>query len=303
MTMFVDEEELVRVVSATGPDCPEVVDPDQVPLLDELAELDRQAACGEITLDELVHRQSAVFDRLPGSLLMKSPRYRTYVTAIAERSKAVQFLLDAYLPADIPGPLERRYRLSFAAPQPPGFGQVTVASKETGKLYALGGFQPQPGFASGRAEAAIGILVRPTHPISRLTFEPAVSYAWGHRADVPTASGKVNWATSRGELVFTVDRINPVTGAGEPYLHKSLELWQKYTGTGTGYGWIRGHGQYPGPNVGLQVIAGSGDLLAMWVTIRIDLAKQDYDPTFFTTGQAYVDCDIPFMWVTEVPLT
>ena len=303
MTMFVDEEELVRVVSATGPDCPEVVDPDQVPLLDELAELDRLAARGAITLDELVGRQSAVFDRLPGSLLMKSPRYRTYVNAIAERSRAVQFLLDAYLPADIPGPVERRYRLSFAAPPPPGFGQVTVASKETGKLYALNGFLPQGGFASGRAEAAIGILVRPTHPISRLTFEPAVSYAWGHRADVATAQGKVNWVTSRGELVFTVDRINPVSGGAEPYMHKSLELWQKYTGTGTGYGWIRGHGQYPGPNVGLQVIAGSGDLLAIWVTVRIDLAKQDYDPQFFSTGQAYVDCDVPFMWVTEVPLT
>ena len=27
----------------------------------------------------------------------------------------------------------------------------------------------------------------------------------------------------------------------------------------------------------------------MWVTVRIDLAKQDYDPRFFFTGQAYVD--------------
>src|SRR5262245_41436312 len=120
-TTFLDEEELVRVVSATGPDGPEVVDPDQVPLLDELAELDGQAARGEITVDELVLRQSAVFDRLPGSLLMKSPRYRTYLTSIAERSAVARLLLDAYLPADIPGPPERRYRLSFAAPQPPGF--------------------------------------------------------------------------------------------------------------------------------------------------------------------------------------
>ena len=63
----------------------------------------------------------------------------------------IQFLLDAYLPADIPGPPERRYRLSFAAPQPAGFGQVTVASKETGKLYALNGFQPQGGRSSPAA--------------------------------------------------------------------------------------------------------------------------------------------------------
>jgi hypothetical protein len=300
---ILDEERLVQVVSANGPDRPELVDPEQVPLLDELAELDRRAARGELAVDDLIDRQAVVFDQLAGSLLLKSPRFQSYVKSISDKAAAVQFLLDAYLPANYPGPIERRYRLMYSGPQPPGFGQVKVASKDTGKLYALNGFLPQGGFASGRAEAAIGLLVRPTHPISRLTFEPSISYAFGHRADVATAQGKVNWVTSSGELSFVVDRVNPVTGAGEPFMHKSLPLWQQYTGTGTGYGWIRGRGQYPGANLGLQVIAGSGDLLAMWVVVRIDLAKQDYDPQFFSTGQAYVDCDIPLMWVTEVPLT
>jgi len=300
---ILDDEELIRVVSATGPDRPELVDPEQVPLLADLAELDRRAARGELTVDELINRQAVVFDRLQGSLLLKSPASQAYVKSIADRAAAVQFLLDAYLPASYPGPVERRYRLAYTGPQPSGFGQVKVGSKDTGKLYALNGFLPQGGFASGRAEAAIGVLVRPIHPISRLTFEPSVSYAFGHRADVATAQGNVNWVTSSGELALSVDRINPITGAGEPFMHKSRSLWQKYTGTGTGYGWIHGHGQYPGSDVGLQVIAGSGDLLAMWVSVRVDLAKQDHDPRFFSTGQAYIDCDVPLMWVTEVPLT
>src|SRR5436190_11971466 len=50
---ILDDEELIRVVSATGPDRPELVDPEQVPLLADLAELDRRAAA--VTVAE-VHR-------------------------------------------------------------------------------------------------------------------------------------------------------------------------------------------------------------------------------------------------------
>src|SRR6266545_4542592 len=267
-----DDPALAATVSAAGPDRPPLVDPEYAPLLAELAELDERAARGDIAIGDLLDRQAA-------------------------------FFRGAYLPFDIPGPVERRYRLTFTGPDTPGFGQVKVAAKDSGKLYALNGFPPVGGSASGTAEAAIGILVRPAHAISRLTFTPYVSYAFGHRADVPTAQGKVNFATSAGELDLVVDRINPVTGTGEPFLRKSFPLWQKYTGTGAGYGWVHGHGQFPGANLGLQVIAGSGDLLAMWVVVRVSLSKQDFDPHFFTTGQAYLDCDIPFMWVDEVSLT
>ncbi len=285
------------------PDRPPLVDPEYAPLLAELAEPDERAARGDIAIGDLLDRQAAIFRGLRGSVLLKSPAYRSYARSVGERSAAAGFFLGAYLPFDIPGPVERRYRLTFTGPDTPGFGQVKVAAKDSGKLYALNGFPPVGGSASGAAEAAIGILVRPAHAISRLTFTPYVSYAFGHRADVPTGQGKVNFATSAGELDLVVDRINPVTGAGEPFLRKSFPVWQKYTGTGAGYGWVHGHGQFPGANLGLQVIAGSGDLLAMWVVVRVSLSKQDFDPHFFTTGQAYLDCDIPFMWVDEVSLT
>ena len=92
---ILDEEELIRAVSAAGPDRPELVDAEQAALLGELEELDRRAARGELTVDELTDRQSAVFGQLQGSVLLKSPRFQAYVKSVAERSSAARFLLDA----------------------------------------------------------------------------------------------------------------------------------------------------------------------------------------------------------------
>src|SRR6266545_4263441 len=124
-----DDPALAATVSAAGPDRPPLVDPEYAPLLAELAELDERAARGDIAIGDLLDRQAAIFRGLRGSVLLKSPAYRSYARSVGERSAAAGFFLGAYLPFDIPGPVERRYRLTFTGPDTPGFGQVKVAPR------------------------------------------------------------------------------------------------------------------------------------------------------------------------------
>jgi hypothetical protein len=72
--------------------------------------------------------------------------------------------------------------------------------------------------------------------------------------------------------------------------------------SGEGYGWERGQGSYPGKGGGgLSVLTGKGERLRFWVQFKVSMSKMDKDPQALTIGQAYIDAEVPMMWVTETP--
>ncbi|NJC72133.1 hypothetical protein HC031_20785 [Planosporangium thailandense] len=306
ITEQITDDELVAraVAAATRPAPDPFVDAAQEEVLASLAAVEALAGRGELVGDELNARRSALVDALRGSVVRKDPAFRWYVGSV-ERLGAARFFQWIYLPSDLPPePVPgtgHRYELAATDPDPLDFTQVKVADLGTGKLFAQNTFRSVPGATSGTARAGLGVLVRPNHQYTRLVFQPEVHYAFGHRVDVPTAQGKVNSAHSRGEFELLALRLNSF-GDFESYAGRSVPLWDKYTGTGTGYGWQNGKGQFPGGDPGLSFVGTSADVFAIWVFVKVTMSKQDYDPTWFTTGQAYLDCEVPLMWVEQSAL-
>ena len=62
---------------------------------------------------------------------------------------------------------------------------MKCASAETGRLHVVNMTDWTTSTGSGRAQAGIGILLRPSHPLCRITFRPEAAYAFLGREGVP----------------------------------------------------------------------------------------------------------------------
>ena len=182
--------------------------------------------------------------------------------------------------------------------------QMKSASAESGRLHVVNLTDWTAHTASGYAQAGIGVLVKPASRLCRLTFRPDASYTFRHMIDTPSVPGTVPWsrACNRGSLRLVAQRINPVTGAFETDVQRSVPLWSDSAATGSTLFSDSGTGTYPGTDPGLTVLGGRGDTFALWFIAGVFVAKEDHYRTNRTICQANLDCAVPAMWIEETPL-
>jgi hypothetical protein len=205
---------------------------------------------------------------------------------------------------DSPGtraPRDHRYSLEWTSPAltstpgiPPSPVQVREASKVTG--YA-GVANVVPWWSSTNntkawAQAGIGVLYRPRHAISRVTFVPEAQYRYewiiNTEQRLPTPR-MVNTAWLR----LVAQRVNPVSAMWETYIERHIELWRAWTGNWGGpfpvfvYQANGGTGTYPATDPGLQLIATSADTLLLWFIVATNV-QSDSGPTCMNKLEATV---------------
>jgi len=195
--------------------------------------------------------------------------------------------------------------MQWTSAELPDLVQMKSASAETGRLHLMNLTDWTAHTASGYAQAGIGILVRPSHKLCRLTFRADASYTFRHMIDTPSVPGTVPWsrACNRGTLRLVAQRVNPVTGAFETDLQRSVPLWADSAATGSTLFADGGHGTYPGADPGLSVLGGSADTFALWFIASVFVGKEDHYRTNRTICQANLDCAVPAMWVEQTPLS
>jgi hypothetical protein len=218
-----------------------------------------------------------------------------------------------YVP-DAPGtrtPREQRYSLEWtsAAPTsvpgiPPSPVQVRDASKTSGYV---GVANVVPWWSSsvgtkGWAQAGIGVVYRPRHAISRVTFVPEAQYRYewiiNTEQRLPTPR-----MVNTGWLRLVAQRVNPVSGIWETYVVRHIELWHGWTGNWGGpFPFFvnqdnGGTGTYPAADPGLQLIATSADTLLLWFIVAT-YVQSDSGPTCLNKLEAAV----PMMQVRDDPL-
>src|SRR5436305_771304 len=82
-----------------------------------------------------------------------------------------------------------RYAMQWTSAELPDLVQMKSASAETGRLHLMNLTDWTAHTASGYAQAGIGILVRPSHKLCRLTFRADASYTFRHMIDTPSVPG------------------------------------------------------------------------------------------------------------------
>jgi hypothetical protein len=191
--------------------------------------------------------------------------------------------LSIYVP-DSPGtpaPRDHRYSLEWISPAPtstPGIPPSPVQVREVSKVTGYAGVaNVVPWWSSsvgtkGWAQAGIGVLYRPRHAISRVTFVPEAQYRYewiiNTEERLPTPR-MVNAALLR----LVAQRVNPVSAMWETYVARHIELWRAWTGNWGGpfpffvYQDNGGTGTYPAADPGLQLIASSADTLLLWFIV------------------------------------
>lgn len=285
-------------------DRPTIVEEEYDRHLNLLTELEREARSGRVPKDELIARRAAVLDHLRDSVSHLKPGPQT--ARITDLWRDVDAPLGLYVPSALAPtnvPIEHRYAVHWASPDLPGLAQVKSASTETGALHVVNLTLPARGAASGYAQAGVGILVRPSHAVSRLTFRPEANFHFRHIIDTPRVRSYVPWSTAvnKGQVRLVAQRVNG--NSFETYAEHTVPLWNDSVGTGSQLWQDSGGGSYPGTDSGLQFIGNSGDLFALWFIASTYCAKNDQDPTAYAICQANLDCEVPSMWVEESPLT
>ncbi len=265
-----------------------------------LAELDRFVALGELTAEEATDRRAALLSQIEGQLNLDLKGSLRYSHSLGERSSTSKLLQDLYLPAQVPGSPDHRYTLSQVGKPGEGVDQIRFANKDTGLVSARSEFVRQSGPAKGIAFPAIGIEVAPAHTFCTIEFGPAVDLWWGHRTDVPTAFGNPNSAFCRGALRLVAQKLNPSNGNWDDFRDHTVDLFRRSTVTGEGYGWITGQGHYTSKE--LQVFASAGERWRFWLQVVVEMSKQDNDPQASTSGEAYINSHVPFMWAVQTPV-
>jgi hypothetical protein len=123
------------------------------------------------------------------------------------------------------GAPRRRYQVEWVSPDPEflkGFGpqliQVRIASKADGYVGVANAIPPWTTLTggSGYAQAGIGIVYKPRHALSRVTFVPEaqIRYEWIIDTAQTTPTPRMRNA---GWLQLFAQRLNPVTGLWESY--------------------------------------------------------------------------------------
>jgi hypothetical protein len=225
------------------------------------------------------------------------------------------FSLPAMYVPDTPGsgaPASQRYQVEWVSPDPefikgigPQLIQVRIASKADGYVGVANAI---PTWATltggyGYAQAGIGIVYKPRHALSRVTFVPEaqIRYEWVIDTDQTTPTPRMRNA---GWLQLFAQRLNPVTGLWESYSQRNIEVWQGSAGNWGGPSPIyvhESHGSaqaYPGSDPGLQVIASSADTLLFWFVVET-YVESDRGPTCMNKLEA----SVPMMWVWDESLT
>ena len=220
-----------------------------------------------------------------------------------------------YVP-DTPGssaPASQRYQVQWVSPDPefikgigPQLIQVRIASKADGYVgvaNAIPTWATLSGSLHGYAQAGIGIVYKPRHALSRVTFVPEaqIRYQWIIDTDQITPTPRMrNW----GWLQLFAQRLNPVSGLWESYSQRNIEVWRGSAGNWGGPSPVfvhESHGStqaYPGSDPGLQVIASSADTLLFWFVVET-YVESDRGPTCMNKLEA----SVPLMWVWDESLT
>jgi hypothetical protein len=274
-----------------------------------LAELEREGRAGRVPKEELVARRAALLDHLRESVQHLAPGPQlARLSELWHDADIAHWMTGLYVPSGLApasAPMDHRFAVHWASPDLTGMAQVKTAAIESGAIHVVNLTLPARGAAAGYAQAGVGVLVRPTHAISRLTFRPEATFHFRHIIDTPRVRSYVPWSTAvnKGQVRLVAQRINPVTGAFETYAQHAVPLWNDSVGVGSQLWQDSGGGSYPGADPGLQFIGTSADLFALWFIASAYCAKSDQDPTGYTICQANVDCEVPSMWVEEAPLT
>jgi hypothetical protein len=259
--------------------------------------------------DELVARRAALLDHLRESVQHLAPGPQlARLPELWQGADLPHWLGGLYVPSGLAptnAPTDHRYAVHWAGPDLPGMAQIKTASTETGAIHVVNLTLPARGAAGGYAQAGVGILVRPTHAISRMTFRPEATFHYRHIIDTPRVRSYVPWSTAvnKGQVRLVAQRVNPVSGAFETFAQHAIPLWNDSVGVGSQLWQDTGGGSFPGTEAGLQFIGSGGDLFALWFIASAYCAKNDQDPTAYTICQANIDCDVSSMWVEETPLT
>jgi hypothetical protein len=184
--------------------------------------------------------------------------------------------------------------------------QVRNASKADGYVgvaNAIPSWDTLLGKVDGYAKAGIGILYKPRHALSRVTFVPEAQYRYEWIIDTaqqtPTPRMK-NW----GWLQLFAQRWNPVSKMWENYFQRNIEAWGGRAGNWGGPSPVFVHEDnggteaYPGSDPGLQLIATSADTLLLWFVVAT-YVESDRGPTCMNKLEA----SVPLMWVWDESLT
>jgi hypothetical protein len=274
----------------------------------ELELLEQGAAAGQIAIGDYEARRSALLRDLQQSVMdLKLSAYASALTQVTGPG-IFDLILAMFLPGSAPGASAgRTYSLAWTDSPAPGILQTQGASTATGKLFAVAQTDRNVLKASGFAQAALGILVKPRHTLTRIRFTPEMTYTYSHVIDTPKVPGDVDWsrATNQGRIRLVAQRLNPVTNQFEDYLQRSLALWSDSSTIGSARYQDQGTASYPGSDPGLLVIGSSADTFALWIIATIHVTKVDHDPNPANRTLCFgaLGYDIPVMWAEQDKLS
>jgi hypothetical protein len=276
--------------------------------LERLHFLDDDVREGRLDLADLPARRTEIIDELRDAVLHTQPDPALTRLGDLWRGLDRTAWMDAlYVPSGAAGaavPVDHRYALHWTSADLPHLVQMKSASAESGRLHVVNLTDWTAHTASGYAQAAVGVLVRPKQRLARLTFRPEATYTFRHMIDTPSVPGTVPWsrACNRGQLRLVAQRVNPVTGAFTTDVQRCVQLWSDSATSGSTLFTDSGAGTYPGTDPGLSVIASSADTFALWFIAAVFVGKEDHYRTNRTVCQANLDCAVPAIWVEETPL-
>src|SRR2546423_7134532 len=274
--------------------------------LQQLHELDTEVRDGRLTEEDLPVRRATILGELRDAVLHTQPD--PVLTRLADMWRALDRPYESlFVPSGSASQsitADQRYALQWTSADLPHLVQMKTASAETGRMHVVNLTDWTAHTAGGHAQAAIGVLVQPRHALSRLTFRPEATFTYRHLIDTPSVPGTVPWsrACNRGQFRLVAQRVNPVTGAFQTDVQRTLPLWSDSATSGSTLFADSGTGTYPGGDAGLTVIGGADDTFALWFVASVFVGKEDHYRTNRTVCQANLDCGVPAIWVTEAPM-
>jgi hypothetical protein len=272
-------------------------------LLAQLERIERETADGAIDPTTAAEQRREVLDDL-GHHVMDQPGWFPNAFAFGEIEPEL-FPKQLFIPSEAPPswvPVEQRYSHEWIGPDVPGLTHGKMASAASGRMHVVNLVPAYSATADGWAQAAIGIRVRPTYPLSRLTLRPELRYTWNYLMDTPVTQAKWSQTRTRGRLRLVAQQQNLVSGAFETYVQRRIDLWESSINDGSARSERRESGSFPTSDPGLSFIGTSATDFALWLVPGVFLSKKDFDPERRSVCQARLDVEMPMMWLDEIRL-
>jgi len=270
-----------------------------------LEQIEREATDGQIDPTAAMQRRSEAFQDL-GQHVMGLPG--SFLQPVGEIEPEL-FPSGLFLPAEAPPSwvtADRRYGLEWIGPDVPGLGQSKAASAASGRMHVVNLVRSDVTTAGGWAQAAVGIRVRPTYALSRLTLRPELSYTWRYLMDTPIVASTVPYSQTRtrGRLRLIAQQENLASGAFETYVQRSVDLWEQWHSGSSARFEDSASGSFPGGDPGLSFIGSSATNFALWLVSEAFVSRTDFDPDPARRSicHATLDVEMPMMWLDEVKL-